>query len=285
MNRTAYAVMPYAVPALLLGAAGCVGNYFRVSLPGSADYLAGSLCVLFALLLLVWRLSSLERDMDELRCMEAKLGFLRETLEKEERTRISRELHDGLGQSLVTLKLNLQLLLTAATGGENLRPEQIREVVDDVARLTVEVRDLVHSFRPTFLDSMSFVEAALWFSDRVKGSSTLTVELAADCEDSVLDGRVKYPLFRIFQEAVINAARHAQAQGVAVRIASSRDMIRLEVCDDGVGGVVWPPVAARAKGGHGLSIMSERVALLGGNLQVLSPPGEGTTLRVEVPLA
>jgi len=182
---------------------------------------------------------------------------------EDERKRIARELHDGLGQSLAAHKLALQL-----RGAP----------VDDVADIITELRRVSHDLRPLSLADRGLVDAirerARWLGER----AGLTVTVAAP-DDLDLPEAIADHIYRIFQQALANAVEHGGATTVAVSIARGRGQATLAVEDDGRGFA-----EARADGaGVGLVSMRERAELLGGTVRVTSRPGRGTTVTLEVP--
>ena len=223
----------------------------------------------------------LPADPDAIGQLDDTLLRLREWVEQEERTRISRELHDGIGQSLAALKLNMQLILAATSAGRLPDVALVHEMIDDLDRTSAELRDVVVALRPAFLDAMDLGEAIDWYCTRRRTRSGVQIRMATAGNMSRLAGATKLGIFRIFQESLNNALRHAQAREIDVALAADGSMVRLMVRDDGAGGV---DAVDRNKEGFGLVIMNERVEQLGGHLTIVSPPGGGTMVSIEVPL-
>jgi two-component system, cell cycle sensor histidine kinase and response regulator CckA len=226
-------------------------------------------------------IADLELEREERRSLEERLTSLRETLEKEERIRISRELHDSIGQSLAAIKLSLQLFLAQ---GKLAPPDasQMQKAIADLSRTNAELRNIVYSFRPAFFDKMSFCETVYWCCERFRHENS-AIEMHLDCVPVQLSDRAKYHLFRILQEVLTNVAKHAEATAVQLTINVTAGRLYLEGWDDGRGGVVWPAANDGLPPGSGLAIMQERAELLGGRFAVDSPVGKGTTILVEVP--
>lgn len=209
---------------------------------------------------------------------------LRSRVEQEERSRISRDLHDGIGQALAALKLNMQIVRTTLAEGHQPEDALIQAVIDDLSRTTYDLRDIVNMLRPTFLDKMTLCDAITWLSDNSHARTGLPVSVTVQCDEEVTDPERKYALFRIFQEAFGNAIKHSQASELWVSVQSDEQKLRLEVSDNGIGGVAWPVPTDSHADGNGLSIMHERVEILGGSMKIESPVGEGTRISVEVPV-
>jgi len=203
----------------------------------------------------------------------------------DERLRISRELHDSVSQALFSMGLQArtaQLELTRAGVDEH---APLRRAVDDVAELArgalAEIRALIFELRPRALTEEGFVSAVRKHAAAVGARHRVDIAVDAPAERIVVGALAEEHLFRIVQEAVGNAARHADASRIAVRVAttSSPTWITVTVGDDGRG---FDP--AGSYGGHfGLQTMRERVAVLGGRLEIDSRPGEGTVVAVAVP--
>lgn len=198
-------------------------------------------------------------------------------VQEDERRRLARELHDGIGQNLTALKHRLAQLRDAPTVDAPLR-EGLDAAIDLCAHTLEDTRQLSRLLRPTILDDLG-LEPALRSLGRSVGESA-GIAVAIEVEPlPALDGEYETLLFRVAQEALNNIAKHAQARSVLLRVVERDGRLQLQVVDDGVG---FDP-AARA-GGSGLSGMRERLRLFQGTLDVHSSPGSGTRLRAVVPL-
>ena len=198
-------------------------------------------------------------------------------VEEDERRRLARELHDGLGQTLTALKHRLAQL------GNDVAP-QARDRLDAAIALCgdalEDTRALSRLLRPPILDDLG-LEAALRALARTLGeSSGLSIDVAVEPLPD-LDGDVQTLVFRVAQEALNNAAKHAQAKEVLLRVVARGGLLQLQVADDGRG---CDPDAMLRSGGSGLGGMRERLRLYGGALELHSAPGEGTRLRAVVPV-
>lgn len=224
--------------------------------------------------------AALRREMDErVRAEAVRVRLLRRLVraQEEERRRISRELHDQLGQEITALGLQLAAMKSSADATAPLRA-QIAALEDIVKRLDSDVDFLVWELRPTALDDLGLSEAlsdyiASWskyFDIPVRLQSRLTARLPAEMETV---------LYRIAQEALNNVAKHAQATEVELLLERDAADVSLVVKDNGVGFDISAPVDPRALG---LLSMRERAGLVSGTVEIDSGPG-GTTVRVCVP--
>ena len=201
-------------------------------------------------------------------------------VQEDERRRLARELHDGLGQNLTALKHRL-----AQLGGE-LAPEQagLRNKLEAAITLCSDAlddtRNLSRLLRPPILDDLGLAPALRWLARSTEDSSGLPVVIEIEPLPA-LDDEVQTLLFRIAQEAMNNAAKHSAAHSLLLRLVPRDGRLQLQVIDDGTG---FDPEAAMAAGGTGLGSMRERLRLYGGQLELRSAPGHGTRLRATVPL-
>lgn len=203
-------------------------------------------------------------------------------IQERERRALARELHDEIGQALTAVKINLQaLLFDASLGAAARRVEASVAIVDEALR---KVRGLSLDLRPPQLDDLGLAAALRWYLARQAEASGVAIELEADEALARLDPEVETACFRIAQEAVTNALRHARARRIAVRLCREGEALRLEVRDDGAGFDVGRARAAAAHGGSlGLAGMEERAALAGGRAEFVSIPGEGTVVGALFP--
>jgi PAS domain S-box-containing protein len=214
---------------------------------------------------------------DELRKLAAAMLEVREA----ERTRIARELHDELGQALTALKMDLEWL------GSGIPPERadlaeqlatMRELLDATVATT---RRIAADLRPRVLDDLGLRAAAEWLAHNVSERHGLACELRIDPSCAVLGEPHASAIFRIMQESLTNAVRHAQAQRLEVRLERTMEAAVLSVSDDGIG---MAPNARAKPNSFGLRGIRERVLLLGGQLSIVSEPGAGTTIVARIPL-
>jgi signal transduction histidine kinase len=225
-----------------------------------------------------------------LRLAHGHLGQLHRRLdaaEEKERRSLSRELHDELGQTLTALKLRLQMgehafRLTSGPGARLAAVDSLALVDDLISR----VRKITVDLRPPLLDEAGLVSALGVYLDRQAALSGRAITLHADGPPVGVDGRLaadfEITCFRVVQESVTNALRHAAAHRIEVRIARRGDQVSLSIQDDGCGFAPSMLEAAAARGHLGIVGMRERVRARGGRFEVRSRPAAGTTVEVEL---
>ena len=198
----------------------------------------------------------------------------------QERAGIARELHDSTAQSLAALLLELSVL-----AGENEEPRldariaRIRSIVSDVLD---EVRLVAHTVHPRVLDDLGLAAAVQLLARETQERSGVLVTCSGPASLRSIDAACASTLYRVTQEAVGNAIRHARATQVSIVIAQRTGAVELEVIDDGIGFNAIDVESRRS--GMGLFTMRERAALVGGRLTLQSLPGEGTRVLVSVPV-
>ena len=207
------------------------------------------------------------------------VGRSRELAVVEERNRMARELHDSMTQLLYSLVLFAGASRQAVQANRLDRAERHLVRVEQSAQQALkEMRLLVFELRPHSLDDEGLVGALQQRLDAVENRVGMTAQLEVEGElelsDAVEDG-----LYRIAQEALTNALKHACASSVRVQLSADDRAVRLEVIDDGCGFV---PANVAGLGGMGLVSMRERAEVLGGALAVVSAPGRGTSVQVTV---
>jgi len=197
----------------------------------------------------------------------------------EERARLARELHDSVSQALFGFTLGASSLKRAL---EN-RPEQVPTLVDYVLSLAhtgqTEMRSLIYELGPEATGAEGLVAALEKQATALGSRYELRIETAFCAEPSLLLD-AKHDLYRIAQEALHNTVKHAQAQHIELKLVQDEQVLILTVRDDGVG---FDPAASR-NGHYGQQSLRERATRLRGTLQLISAPGQGTTVSVTVPL-
>jgi signal transduction histidine kinase len=197
----------------------------------------------------------------------------------EERQRLARELHDSVTQALYGVTLYAEAAAAALAAGDPAKAgANLREVRDTAHEALQEMRLLVFELRPSILEQEGLAAALQARLTAVEGRTAgLTTRSALDA-DLRLPARVEDALYRIAQEALNNAFKHAHAHNVAVSLRRAGHIVQLKIVDDGTGFVV----EAGHRGGVGLHSMRERAALIGAHLAVESAPGQGTVVRAEL---
>ena len=211
--------------------------------------------------------------------------------QEEERRRVARELHDEAGQALTAVIIGLERGLASMpevyAADLPIQPRQLISNLRDLAAQTLdEVRKLALELRPSVLDDLGLVAALRQYVRATEERSGLAAQLTVvgwdDNADTRLPAEVETALFRITQEALTNAIRHAQAQSVQVRLRRMPERVTLEVRDDGVG---LGAAASPSEGEHlGMFGMRERARLLGAEFVATPVSPRGTLVQVSVPL-
>lgn len=202
--------------------------------------------------------------------------------QEEERRRLARELHDDTIQSLIALNQRLQLAQLSPQNPAT--AEQLQEMQQMVSQLIADLRRQIHALRPIYLEDLGLVPALQMLCQEVQNAHPLAVNFHTKGTVQRLAPEVELALYRITQEALSNAARHAAATTATVTLVFATDNVRLTVRDDGRGFVPPESPAELAPQGHfGLLGIHERAELIGAHLILRSQPGEGTRLEVEVP--
>jgi PAS domain S-box-containing protein len=205
------------------------------------------------------------------------------TAQEAERRHIARELHDEIGQLLTVIKLDLQSVLRQP-GVHSFAPA-LQESIETVDQLVGKVRDLSLNLRPSMLDDLGLVPALRWYVQRQTKHLGLAIDLQLPISAPRLPPEMETACFRITQEALTNAARHAQATQVKVALSIGPQYAELTVRDNGIGfDVSSTQQSAIAGGGFGLLGMQERAQLVGGTMQITSTPGAGTLIAARFPL-
>jgi signal transduction histidine kinase len=196
----------------------------------------------------------------------------------EERNRLARELHDSVTQTMLGAAVTAEAALRALDRDDERARDLVAQVAELVRGAMGELRALVFELRPAELEQDGLAPALRKHADVLARVHGVPIVVDALC-DRRLEPRTEQALFRIAQEALGNAVKHAGATSVSVRLALQDDAVSLRVRDDGCG---FDPAAARRRGRLGLVSMRERAERLGGTLLVETAPGAGTTVRLDV---
>jgi signal transduction histidine kinase len=206
-------------------------------------------------------------------------------VQEEERKRISRELHDEVGQAVVGINTYLALSQREAPAKQN---SVLRSQIADIEKLLLGAMNRLHSFarelRPAMLDDLGLVPALRSYLKEYAERTGLLVHFERSARDAPLTAEQGTALFRIAQEGLNNVARHAQATEVTISLRRVKNGIQLRIKDNGQGFAVEAQHAAIEEKRLGLLGMQERVRLMDGLFLVRSAPGAGTTLVAEIPL-
>ena len=221
--------------------------------------------------------SELRASREELRDLASHLQSVRE----KERTDIAREIHDELGQALTALKMDVHWIRQRVGDGQpalGARASAMSTMIDATVHT---VRRISSELRPKLLDDLGLSAALEWQAREFEQRAGIECDIASEPDDIVLDQPRSTALFRIFQEALTNIARHAAASRVDVVIRHAGGLVEMTVSDDGTG--IAPEQVSDARS-LGIVGMRERVRSLGGAIEVVGHRGQGTTVHVTLPV-
>jgi signal transduction histidine kinase len=221
-----------------------------------------------------FRYAELVNSRTELQQLSARLVDAQET----ERRAISRELHDEVGQALGLLLMDAGRLSNRIGPADEAGQEIVRSIKTVAERTVHTVRNMALLLRPSMLDDLGLVPAVEWYAREMSRRGETEVEVRAENISDTLSDPLKLCVYRMVQEALNNANRHAHAKNVSVDLKQTANSISVKIEDDGSG---FDPKRTR---GMGLLGMEERVKRLGGSINIESRPGTRTIIRAELPI-
>ncbi len=202
--------------------------------------------------------------------------------EEDERSRLSRDLHDGAGQTLTNLLVRLKTL-EKQTGSDDLRDE-LTDMLDIVSGTIDQIRDLSYRLRPPALEEFGLALAIETLVEEMAEDAGIAHECKCHLDDTAIPSEIETVIYRIVQEGVTNVIRHAEASRVDVTLARMGNEVAVFIDDDGVGFEPDSVFAATQQHRLGLLSMQERTEMLGGTFNVDSTPGGGASIRAQIPL-
>ena len=215
---------------------------------------------------------------ESLRERETKLQKLWKELisaREEERSRIAKRLHDQLGQTLMGIKMKLDIL------DKEIEDERLKEVKDLLGEAITESRDLSHLLRPSALDELGLAPALRELVENFDSSTDIDFRIGLDLTREVSGEEERAILYRAVQELLNNAVKHADPGRIEVSLTNEDSLLKLSVEDDGKGFV---PERVVKESGLGLKGIRENINLAGGRFEIFSEKGEGTRAVIELPL-
>lgn len=215
---------------------------------------------------------------EKLRHLAMELGLA----EERERQRLAAILHDDVGQLIVAAKFRLGMLKKASDEAD--RAHDVERISEMLARVLRSTRSLTSQLSHPALYEYGLASAAEWLAKDIGELHGLAVTVDAPRGDDPIDRRVRVMLFQCIRELLVNAAKHAQAQAAAVRLEWTDDQVRAVVSDEGRGFDTSAVGRGSSDGGFGLFSIRERLAVLGGRMEICSEPGKGTTVTLTVPM-
>jgi len=203
------------------------------------------------------------------------------TAQEKERTRIARELHDDIGQSLAILRIQMLRAGQPVSGMVGKRHPTIPELCESLRLLTDKVSKLSHQLHSSELEYLGLEVAVQSHCRQFSQQYKIAVECSCENIPTDLDALLALSVLRIVQEALYNAGKYSEAKSIQVAVHGSPSELSLLIGDDGVG---FDPEEAKLSAGLGLISMRERVHLAGGEFKITSSPGEGTCIVARIPL-
>ncbi|WP_251373535.1 CHASE domain-containing protein [Janthinobacterium sp. JC611] len=201
-------------------------------------------------------------------------------IKEEERKRIAREIHDDLGQNLLVLRIDADMLASRTQRRHPRLNARARSTLEQIDTTIKSVRQIINDLRPTVLD-LGVNAAVEWQVAQFRQRTGIACEVSESHDDICLSDQCATALFRILQESLSNISQHANASRVRVKLEKCRDTVSMSICDNGVGAAI----DGRNKlGSFGLVGIEERIKLLGGTFHIESSPGAGMSVHVSVPL-
>ena len=221
--------------------------------------------------------AKLQKTNDNLR----RLAAHAENIKEGERKRIAREIHDDLGQNLLALRIEVDLLASRTSKRHPRLHSRASWMLDQIDATIKSVRQIINDLRPNVLD-LGLTAAVDWQIAEFQRRTGLTCELVSHSHDLHVSDVCATTLFRILQESLTNVSRHARATAVRVELAVDPDSVWMTISDNGIG---LTQAAPQKPGSFGLVGIEERVRILGGKCLITSGPDHGTTIHISIPAA
>ncbi|MGO9337861.1 MAG: PAS domain S-box protein [Terracidiphilus sp.] len=221
---------------------------------------------------------SLVLQKEQLRALAERLQWVRE----EDRKLVARELHDQIGQILTSIKMDMTWVVRHLPASEEKVLGRLAESIQSINDGVKVVRTICTGLRPGVLDDLGLAAAIEWQASEFASRNDVSCKVTVPPVDLHLNGDRATATFRIFQECLTNVIRHAQAKSVRVDLNQEEEFILLVVEDDGIG--FRESDLSNTLGSLGLLGMKERAQFCGGEVQISSSPGNGTTVTVRVPV-
>ncbi|MDQ1351691.1 MAG: hypothetical protein QG657_1996 [Acidobacteriota bacterium] len=237
---------------------------------------------------LVREIKERKRMEKALRQSETRLRRLSSQLfnaQEEERHRLSKELHDQLGHDLVLLKSRLNSIKRKLSAHQAEPHEALSETQEYVDQIIEDVRRIATELSPSILEDLGLFASLQWLAENFAQQHSLNVTLDMEDIDHFFSDNTRINLYRVFQETLTNISKHAQAKSVSIVVKKEKNYVIFRVKDDGKG-FDLKRLARKdvVKSGMGLTAMKERANLSGGDFDVESSPGKGTTICFKFPI-
>ncbi len=222
----------------------------------------------------------LEREIEQRRLLASQILTAQET----ERRRISRELHDELGQSLTVMKLRISSIEKELKGNQGKVRKECQKTLQYLNQVMEDVRRLSRELSPSILEDLGLTAALRWLINNFIKNNEMKLTFQATEIDHLFSRNEQISIYRIVQEALTNIGKHAQAENIKILIEKNDGAVDIRIEDDGKG---FDPARALAKGKAentwGLPTMKERAGMVGGSLDLWSEEGKGTQISLRIP--
>jgi signal transduction histidine kinase len=268
---------------ILLGITGLITGFILESV-GELDFLQitgfflWDYSAIFFMICTMYALTArYKRIKDELQSVSFRIFSAHE----DERKRLAREIHDGVGQSLLSIKLRLKMFESKIKEQVPREQSNFSELISDVSNTISELRAIAMDLRPSFLENIDIADALYWHAK--KAQESLGIQINVDAENAIKIGsKIKDNIYRIYQESLSNAVKHAGATRLDVVLKMNGKFLLFNLKDNGKGFV--PAQADTKEKGLGLDMIRERVELLNGIFKIKSSEKMGTSISIEVPV-
>jgi len=223
------------------------------------------------------------RALESSRLQLRRLAAHGQNLREEERGRFARDLHDDLGSGMAALKMDLKWLIKRVEGQDAEADEKLAGMTRLIDSAIASVRQVITEMRPSIIDDLGLLAAIEWQLEAFGKRHEIKVELDRNCDEILFRNKDKdsdISIFRIFQEALNNIAKHASATSVMVAVIDEGDVFIITISDDGCG---FDVNTRENSDSFGIISMKERVLVMGGRIDVISSPGNGTFVKLSLP--
>jgi PAS domain S-box-containing protein len=222
-----------------------------------------------------------EQDLRDAEVARDELGRRMMNAQEADRTGIARELHDDIGQSLAVLKIQMLRAGQPVSGHPEMAHASLKDLSVKLEKIINRVSRLSHNLHSSELELLGLVVAVKGHCRECSEQLRIPIHCSCDHLEEKLDGVIALAFLRVLQEGLHNIVKHSGAKSITVRLTCSDQVLSLEIRDDGVG---FDVEAARLAAGLGLISMRERIHLISGEFQILSSPGQGTTITARAPI-
>lgn len=271
----------YESGPILGGLTGLIAGFILESIGGLdllqiTGFFLWDYSTVFFMICVMYALTARYTRIKELQAASVKIFGAHEN----ERKRLARELHDGIGTSLLAIKLRLQMIAARAKASLPVDQKVFPELISEIENAIDEVRAMAMDLRPSFLENTDIIDAIHWHARKVQERTGLQVNIATEGVIKI-GSKTKDNIYRIYQEALSNAVKYSGATVIDVILKQKGKFLSLEIKDNGKG---FDPTRPEIKdAGLGLYTIRERAELLGGIISIKSSDKTGTNIFIEVP--